>query len=102
MSVLKPSNGFSNQTSGTLLLSTLHISTSNLVGQVVETSPIPEPSPLRITSGANLPRGKAGGQLQFPEVASSSALRLAHNEVQRRSEAQLLWGTPSCFDVEGR
>lgn len=83
-------------------MSTLPILTSSLVYQVMETSPIPEPSQLRITSGANLPRGKAGGQLQFPEVASGSALGLAHNEVQRRTEAQLLRGTPSCFDVEGR
>lgn len=88
---------------GILLLSTLPFPTSSsLVGQGVETSPIPEPSQLQITSGANLPRGKAGGQLQFPEVASSSALRLAGNEVQRRTEARPLWGTPSCFDVEGR
>lgn len=38
--------------------------------------------------GAHRPRGKAGGHLRFPKVlAHSSALRLAHDEVPRRTEA---------------
>lgn len=83
-----------------LFLSVLPIPTSNSVFRPVETNPIPEPSQPLITCGAHPPRGKVGGQLQFPERACHSVLWLAHKEVQSRTKAQLPLGAPSCFDVE--
>lgn len=76
--------------------------TSSSVFRAAETNSIPEPFQLLIICGAHppTPRGKVAGQLQFPEGPCHSALWLAHNEVQSRTEAQLLLGAPSCFDVE--
>lgn len=54
----------------------------------METSPIPEPSQPPVKMEPHLPRGKAGAHLQVPKVlAYSSALKLAYNAVQGRTEA---------------